>query len=110
MVTYQASQGDIVWVNFNPQSGHEQSGKRPALVISNEIYNQNVNLIIACPITSQEKDFPLHIKLPQECKTNGWVLCEQIRSLDPEARKVEFIEVAPKEFINRIRGIVQAFL
>jgi len=110
MVTYQASQGDIVWINFNPQSGHEQSGKRPALVISNEIYNQNVNLIIACPITSQEKDFPLHIKLPQGCKTKGWVLCEQIRSLDPEARKVEFIEVAPNEFINRIRGIVQAFL
>ena len=110
MVSYEASQGDIIWVNFTPQAGHEQAGRRPAIVVSNEIYNRNVKLIVACPITSQEKNFPLHIPLPEECKTQGWVLCEQIRSLDPEAREIEFIEIAPKEFINQIRGIIQAFL
>ena len=71
-------QGDIIKVNFNPQAGHEQAGYRPALVISNDFFNQKANLTIVCPITNTSNRFPLHIPLDSRTVTTGVVLCEHV--------------------------------
>ena len=91
---YIPSQGDIIYLNLNPTKGHEQSGKRPAIVISNNIFNKNTNMVIVCPITSNDKYFPTHYKLEDSEKISGSVLCEHIRSIDFESRNVTFVEKA----------------
>ena len=89
---YIPKQGDIVYVNLNPTIGHEQNGKRPAVVISNDVFNINTKMIIVCPISSNIKFFPTHYLLEDTSKIYGSVLCEHIRSIDYEERKVSFIE------------------
>ena len=91
---YLPQQGDIVFLDFNPTKGHEQGGKRPAIIISNNIFNKNTKMVIACPITSNEKEFPTHYLLEDTKKIHGSVLCEHIRSIDYEIRKLKFIEKA----------------
>lgn len=94
MVKYTPKQGDIVYVDFNPTKGHEQKGKRPAIVISNDVFNINTKMVILCPITSNIKEFPTHYKLEDSKKIQGSVLCEHIRSIDYETRKIKFVEHA----------------
>ena len=89
---YIPKQGDIVYVNLNTTIGHEQNGKRPAVVISNDVFNINTKMIIVCPISSNIKYFPTHYLLEDTNKIYGSVLCEHIRSIDYEERKVSFIE------------------
>ena len=91
---YIPKKGDIIFVDFNPIKGHEQKGPRPAIVLSNEIYNKYTNMAIVCPITSNYKDFPIHYELKDSKKIKGVVLCEHIRSIDYNARKVSFVEKA----------------
>ena len=94
MVKYVPNQGDIVCLDFNPIKGHEQKGKRPAIVISNNVFNKNTNMVIVCPITSNTKEFPTHYILEDSTKIKGSVLCEHIRSIDYEARKLKYVETA----------------
>lgn len=89
---YIPEQGDIVYLNLEPTKGHEQSGIRPAVVISNNVFNKNTKMAIVCPITSNDKEFPTHYKLEDTTKIHGSVLCEHIRSIDYECRKLKFIE------------------
>lgn len=89
---YIPEQGDIVYLNLEPTKGHEQSGIRPAVVISNNVFNKNTKMAIVCPITSNDKEFPTHYKLEDTTKIHGSVLCEHIRSIDYEFRKLKFIE------------------
>ena len=89
---YIPKQGDLVFLNFNPIKGHEQSGFRPAVVISNNIFNQNTKMVIVCPITSNDKEFPTHYKLEDTKDVHGAVLCEHIRSIDYEIRNLKFVE------------------
>lgn len=89
---YIPSQGDIVYLDFNPTKGHEQKGKGPAIVISNNVFNTNTKMAIVCPITSNTKEFPTHYILEDSTKIKGSVLCEHIRSIDIEARKLKFVE------------------
>ena len=91
---YIPKQGDIVYIDLNPTKGHEQNGKRPAIVISNDVFNINTKMIIVCPITSNLKDYPTHYILEDSKKIYGSVLCEHIRSIDYEIRNVKFIEKA----------------
>lgn len=93
-------QGDIVLVDFNPQAGHEQMGRRPALVVSNTQYHKYTNLLLVCPITNTDRPFPLHVHLDDNSKTTGVVMCEQLRSLDPEARNAVKIEKAPPDILR----------
>ncbi|GMO66491.1 MAG: endoribonuclease MazF [Treponemataceae bacterium] len=93
---YVPDRGDIVWLNFNPQTGHEQKGKRPALVISPKDYNQKVNLGLFCPITSKEKKYPFEVKITNK-KISGVVLSDQIKSLDWTKREIEYIVHATEE-------------
>ena len=99
MVNYIPKQKDIVYVNFNPIKGHEQSGYRPGVVISNDIFNKFSKMIIVCPITSNLKKFPTHHKIENSQKIEGSVLCEHVRSVDYEKRDVKFIEkMSDKDF------------
>ena len=89
---YIPEQGDIVYLNLEPTKGHEQSGIRPAVVISNNVFNKNTKMAIVCPITSNDKEFPTHYKLEDTTKIHVSVLSEHIRSIDYEFRKLKFIE------------------
>ena len=100
---YIPEQGDIVFLDFNPIKGHEQSGFRPAIVISTNVFNQNTKMVIVCPITSNEKEFPTHYILEDTKKVHGSVLCEHIRSIDYEIRNLKFVEkLSENNFISII--------
>ena len=100
---YIPKQGDIVFLDFNPTIGHEQKGFRPAVVISNNIFNINTKMIMICPITSNEKEFPTHYKLEDTKKVHGAVICEHIRSIDYEIRNLNFVEkLSNNDFISII--------
>ena len=101
-------QGDIIKLNFNPQSGHEQSGYRPALVVSNDTFNAKTNLAICCPITNTTRPFPLRVELDARTKTTGTILCDHIKSLDINARKYDFVERLPTDLLDRVIGIINA--
>jgi mRNA interferase MazF len=88
--TYTPDRGDIVWINFSPQAGHEQAGRRPALVISPGTYNKKVGLAILCPITNQVKGYPFEVMLPEGVPIQGVVLSDQAKSLDWRARQTTF--------------------
>ena len=107
---YVPERGDIVWLQFNPQAGHEQSGLRPALVISPEAYNAKVGLAIFCPITSKIKGYPFEVLLPKRMKISGAVLADQIKSLDWRARKAKKLTRLPgdamKEVFAKIRPLL----
>lgn len=104
-------QGDIIRVNFSPQAGHEQSGRRPALVISNYSFTQIMQkAAMVCPITQTDKNFPFHIKLDDRTQTTGFVLCDQAKIIDLQARNFEFIEKAPKEIILEVIDIINGFI
>lgn len=109
MVSYIPKQGDIIEMDFNPTKGHEQKGKRLALIISNESYYRNTRLLIVCPISSTENNFPLHLKLDARTKTSGAVLSQHIRTIDPEARPISFIETAPFDFFGKVIKTINLF-
>jgi len=104
------NQGDIIKINFDPTAGHEQSGFRPALVVSNILYNTMSNLTIVCPITNTNKNHPFHVKLDSRTKTQGVVLCDQIRVLDLKARNAQIIETAPEDITFEATDIVKSFV
>lgn len=85
--------GDVIWLTFDPQAGHEQAGRRPALVISPETYNQTTGLMQACPITSRVKGYPFEVLIPAGLGVSGVVLADQIKSLDWKARRAEIAAV-----------------
>lgn len=87
--------GDIVWLTFNPQAGHEQAGRRPAVVLSPLAYNTKVGLALLCPITSAVKGYPFEVNLPHGLPISGVILADQVKSLDWQARAVEFICALP---------------
>ena len=101
MVTYIPDRGDLVWLQFNPQSGHEQAGRRPALTLSPKAYNQKVGLAIFCPVTSQEKGYPFEVEI-KEGKIQGAILADQVKSLDWRKREVKFITKTPSKVINEV--------
>jgi len=94
---YIPDRGDVVFINMNPQAGHEQSGRRPAVVITPLPYNRRVSLAIFCPITSQIKKYPFEVVIPKDLKIKGVVLSDQVKSLDWKARKVELVCTLPDE-------------
>lgn len=109
MVKYIPKQGDIVSLNFDPQSGHEQKGRRPALIVSNHIFNQHLGLVFACPITNTKRDFPFHIGVNSENIT-GYIMTEQLKSVDFNARNIKFIEKVDKNILAQVLGIVDSIL
>ena len=98
---YIPERGDIVWLNFNPQSGHEQKGLRPAIVLSPKDYNEKTGLGLFCPITSAIKNYPFEVKIKNQ-KITGVVLSDQIKSLDWETRNIQFIIKATAAIIDEV--------
>ena len=109
MVKYIPEQGDIVALSFDPQSGHEQKGRRPAIIISNKVFNQHLGLAFACPITNTKRDFPFHIEIESDNIT-GFIMSEQMKSIDYNSRKIKFIEKADQKTLNRILGIIDSIM
>jgi mRNA interferase MazF len=109
MVMYIPDRGDIVWLQFNAQSGHEQAGKRPALTLSPKAYNQKVGLAIFCPITSHEKGYPFEVKI-EGSKINGVILADQVKSLDWRKREAEFIVKAPISVVREVIEILNTLI
>jgi mRNA interferase MazF len=110
MTDYIPDRGDLIWLTFNPQAGHEQAGRRPALVISPRTYNAKTSLILACPITSQIKGYPFEVALPQDISIQGVILSDQIRSLDWRVRLATYIQTAPQETVEQVLERLQTLL
>ena len=98
--------GNIIWLDFDPQSGVEIKKMRPALVVSCDFFNQKTGLAMVCPITSTQKAFPLHVPLDSRTETHGDILCEQLKSLDYQARSWTFIENAPPDILDSVLEII----
>jgi mRNA interferase MazF len=106
--SYVPQKGDLVWLNFSPQSGREQRGRRPALVVSSDIYNRT-GLMLACPITSKIKGYPFEVII-QSGSTQGSVLADHVKNQDWKTRHAEYIAKAPSAVLNRTQQIIAALL
>ncbi len=107
---YIPERGDIVWLNFTPQSGHEQTGKRPALVLSPKQYNSKVGLAVFCPITSHKKGYPFEVDILKTTKIKGVALSDQVKSLDWRTRKAKFVEKVSESVLKECALKLKALL
>lgn len=107
---YVPDRGDIVWLQFDPQAGHEQAGHRPAVVLSPREYNQKSGLALFCPITSRLKGYPFEVRLPEDLPVEGAVLCDQIKSLDWSARLSRLAAKLPNPILDDIMAKIRALL
>jgi len=99
---YFPDKGDVVWLQFNPQAGREQAGKRPALVLSPKEYNQKTGLALFCPITSKVKGYPFEVRLPEGFPVEGVILSDQIKNLDWISRSAQFACKIPVEILQEV--------
>jgi mRNA interferase MazF len=106
---YIPSKGDLVILTFDPQAGHEQKGRRPALVVSNYKFNGAVGFALVCPITNTNRDFPFHVEVEAE-QIKGYILTEQVKSIDYEARGMKFVEALDENSLDEVMGIIEAIL
>ena len=107
---YVPERGDIVWLQFNPQTGHEQAGHRPALVVSPRAYNARVGLALFCPVTAQVKGYPFEVILPAGLAAQGAVLSDQIKSLDWRERKAKRVCTVPAEILEETVALILALV
>jgi len=108
MTTYIPQKGDFVAVTFDPQSGHEQKGRRPALVVSNTLFNKHTGLAIVCPLTNTDRSFPFHVTVVNEPNVTGFVMVEQVKSIDFRARKANRIGRASDSVLEEVLSILDA--
>ena len=108
--SYIPERGDVIWIDFTPQRGHEQRGRRPSLVVSPKIYNEKTSLCICVPVTSKIKDYPFEVALPQEFEINGVILADQIKSLDFQARKASFIAKVPHAILQKVQNYMRMLI
>lgn len=106
MAKYIPEKGDFITLTFDPQSGHEQKGRRPARVVSNFIFNRATGLAIVCPITNTNRKIPFHLPVSSLGKLTGFVMVEQVKSIDFTARKAKFVEKSPPELITDVLEII----
>jgi mRNA interferase MazF len=109
-MTYVPHRGDLIWLTFDPQAGREQTGRRPALVLSPERYNGRVGLALVCPITSKVKAYPFEVGLPEGLPIRGVILSDQMRSLDWRVRQASFIATLPDDLIAQVLAKVMTLL
>lgn len=108
MGAYVPCKGDFVALTSDPQSGHEQRGRRPALVISNDLFNKHTGLCIACPVTGTRRDYPFHVPIPDGHEVSGVVMVEQVKSIDFRARDVKRIGTAPGPVLDEVLSLLDA--
>ena len=110
MPPYCPKRGDVVWIAFNPQAGHEQAGHRPALVLSPQSYNRKVGLAILCPLTTQVKGYPFEVRVPDGLKASGAILSDQVKSMDWRARKASLLCSLPDTTVRQVLNKVGTLL
>ncbi|MBA7561069.1 hypothetical protein ES708_02704 [subsurface metagenome] len=108
MADYIPRQGDIIAITFDPQSGHEQKGRRPAFVISKDLFNRSTGLATVCPVTNTERGFPFHVPIPEGSKLTGFIMVEQVKSVDFRSRRVKRIERGNDELLSDVLSILDA--
>lgn len=107
---YVPDAGDLIWLDFDPQAGREQAGRRPAIVLSPASYNEKSGLAVVCPITSQVKGYPFEVVLPKGLGVTGVILSDHLKSLDWKQRRAERAGRAPKPVLHEIRNLLGALL
>lgn len=108
MAAYIPKQGDIIAITFDPQSGHEQKGRRPALVVSKDLFNSSTGLAIVCPVTNTDRGFPFHVLIPKTSKLTGFIMVEQVKSVDFSARRAKRIEQGDGKLLSEVLSILDA--
>lgn len=108
--TYVPERGDAVWITLDPQAGHEQGGRRPALVLSPSAYNGRVGLALFCPITNRAKGYPFEVPIPDGSAVTGVVGADQVKSLDWRARKAAHIGAVPDEVVATVLQRLQTLI
>jgi len=109
-MVYIPQKGDFIYLTFDPQAGHEQRGRRPALVISNTLFNQHTGLAMVCPITNTQRNFPFHVAIPANTGLTGYIMVEQLKSVDFKVRSAERIKRAPVVILNEVLALLDACL
>jgi len=109
-MAYVPESGDVVWITFNPQAGHEQAGRRPALVLSPKSYNGKVGLSLLCPVTSQVKGYPFEVAIPEGLPVSGVILSDQVKSLDWRARRATRLGSVPDSVIQEVTARIVALV
>ncbi len=110
MSTYISQRGDVIWLDFNPQAGREQAGRRPAFVVSPAAYNGKVGLALVCPVTSRVKGYPFEVLLPAGLAVTGVILSDQLKSLDWRKRRAEYLCTVPESIIVEVIKKVEALI
>lgn len=110
MDRYFPRKGDVIAVSFDPQAGHEQRGRRPALVVSNDLFNERTGFCLTCPVTSTDRGYPFHVKLPSGLDVDGVILVDQVKSLDFKARGAKPIGVVPAAILDEVLEILHAVI
>ena len=106
MARYTPRKGDFITLSFDPQAGHEQKGRRPALVVSNDLFNKHTGLAIVCPITNTDRGYPFHLPIPGKSSLTGFVMVEQVKSVDFAMRRARFIQRSPAEFVEDVLDLI----
>ena len=104
------NRGDLVWIDFDPQAGHEQAGRRAALVLSPRNYHQSTRYVIVCPITSRVKGYPFEVRLPDGLAVSGAVLADQVKNLDRRVRRIEYAGRAPASVFDEVAAKLRPLL
>jgi mRNA interferase MazF len=107
---YIPRKGDFITATFAHRAGHEQSGRRPALVVSNDLFNRHTGLAMVCPVTSTRRGYPFHVEIPAGRKVNGFVMVEQLRSIDFRARQAKRLAKAPDAVVDEALSLLDACL
>jgi mRNA interferase MazF len=108
LAAYVPKQGDIIAITFDPQSGHEQKGRRPAFVVSKDLFNRSIGLAIVCSITKTDLGFPFHIPIPKSSKITGFIMVEHVKSVDFRSRRAKRIEHGIDELLSEVLSIFDA--
>lgn len=110
MKSYIPQKGDFIILTFDSQSGHEQKGRRPAIVISNYLFNKHTGLAIVCPLTNTFRNFPFHVEIPTQSSLSGYIMVEQVKSIDYVSRHAKFVEKADKNILNEVLALLDAIV
>jgi mRNA interferase MazF len=108
MAAYTPAKGDLITLTFDPQSGREQKGRRPALVISSDLFNRRTGLAIVCPITKTQRNIPFQVALSEGGPVTGFVMVEQVKAIDVRARRARFVEKVSVPVLNEVLSILDA--
>lgn len=108
MAAYVPAQGDLIVLSFDPQAEHEQMGRRPGIVVSVDAFNRATRLAICCPITSSDRATRFHVPVPDNSELTGFVMCEQMKSIDYQARGIKRVGSGSKEFLNEVLSVIDA--